>query len=241
VPLKLKAMVLLAGCLGCLQASNLFLNPGFESPDILDTSASLPSGSTELTGWTVTGGCGINCIAILDDAYAENAGGRILEFHAHGGLQSVDLTGSGNTLVGGIAQTVTLHPGSLYNLSFWVGNMDDTAPFNYPLASSVQVLLDGNSLGVFTNSNNLTDETQWTRFSAQFTATLASHTIEFRNATPAGDNMAGLDDVSIAAIPEPPAFALGGIGLIATAGLIRRARSRRPSNPLRPQANPDRS
>jgi hypothetical protein len=223
----LRGIALLAVSLGCLNGANLFVNSGFETPDILDTSATLPSGSTDLTGWTLTGGCGLNCVAILDDAYTEDVGGRLLEFRARTGQQSVDLTGSGNTLTGGISQAVALNPGFLYIITFWLGNMDNTAPFNYSLDSSIQVLVDGNSVGLFTNSNNLTDETQWTQFSAQFTATSASQTIEFRNATPGGDNMAGLDDVfvdQVAVVPEPSTFGLIGIALAAAAGCHRRLR-----------------
>src|SRR5262245_8646601 len=112
----------------------------------MGSSATLPSGSAVLTGWTVTGSCGSNCLAILDDAYFEVQGSRTLEFHAQSGFQSVDLTGSGNTLTGGIQQQVLMIPGALYDISFWVGNMDNTAPFSYSLPSSIELLVDGSSL-----------------------------------------------------------------------------------------------
>jgi len=81
----LRGIALLAVSLGCLNGANLFVNSGFETPGILDTSATLPNGSTDLTGWTVTGGCGLNCVAILVDAYTEDVGGRLLEFRARTG------------------------------------------------------------------------------------------------------------------------------------------------------------
>src|SRR5689334_11779623 len=112
-----------------LYAANLFLDPGFESLAISpSTFRQLGSGdTTNLPGWTVSGTtCGSNCVLILTSLYTEaNAAIGTITFQAHGGNQSLDLTGGGNTVDGGVEQTVTLAPGTNYTMNFWVGNMDN--------------------------------------------------------------------------------------------------------------------
>ena len=201
-------------------AANLFVNPGFETPAINpSTYTTLSSGDTFLSGWTATGGCATNCILVLDSSYTEGP----LTFLPHGGNQSLDMTGSFNTLVGGMSQTVMLNPGQQYRLGFYVGNQFD-GNSSYPLSSSVHVLLNGALLGTGTTSGSTPNALTWTEHVLFFTPAVAANTIEFRNATPVVDNMAGLDDVSldvaVAPVPEPASFALVGAAL-AIAGLIR--------------------
>jgi hypothetical protein len=225
--MKHKVAFLLAIGLTHLYGANILLNPGFESPAVGSGGVQiLGTGSGALTNWTVTGvDCGSNCVLILDTNYTEASNVGTLGFAAHGGNQSLDVTGAGNTLNGGIQQTVNLTINTNYALSFWVGNMDDRA-FNYLVSSSVNVLVNGVSQGIFTNSNSTSNVTDWSQFSLNFVPTQVSNIIEFRNATASFDNLLGLDDVSLdavdSAVPEPAAFGLVSLGLGAAAVLRRR-------------------
>jgi hypothetical protein len=200
--------------------SNILLNAGFETPLVSNgTFTQLGSGSSALTNWTVTGAaCGGNCILVIQTNYTEGSNAGTLQFQAHGGNNSLDITGAGNTVDGGVSQTVSLTPGLQYLLSFWVANMDDRAS-NYPLPASVQLLIGGASQGTFTNSNSTNNFNNWQQFSDSFTPLESSVSIEFRNATPAADNLAGLDDVfldvaaPVSSVPEPATFGLMALAL----------------------------
>jgi hypothetical protein len=224
------ALVLLGCLLTCPAAfaSNIFLNAGFETNALGSTFAVLDSGdTTDLPGWTVTGSaCAIidNCVLVLRSDYTEPSNVGTIAFQPHGGNQSLDLTGGGNTIDGGVQQAVNLTPGTLYNLSFWLGNMDNRAS-NYPLASSIEVFVNNVSQGVFTNSTSTDNAYNWSQFSFNFTPTMTSNVVRFSNATGSNDSAAGLDDVFLdaapTAVPEPSTFVLLGVGL-GTLRLVRR-------------------
>jgi hypothetical protein len=226
--MKKVVLFLLAGAL-CANA-NLLTNPGFESNVIGGLALTLATGdTTSLPGWTVTGACGGNCIGILANGYTESSNVGTLHFLAHGGNQSLDLTALNNSLVGGLQQVISLTGGQSYALSFWVGNMDNRAS-NYSLPSTVQVVVNGVSLGNFTNSNNTNNVTNWQQFTTAFTAVAGNNTVQFVNATPVSDFMAGLDDVSLdlatqTSVPEPATFGFVVAGL-AVAALVRRRSNR---------------
>lgn len=216
----------LALCVSSGQAANLLLNPSFETQDVSpNTSAILATGSTFLTNWTVTGSaCTWNCVYLLDSSYTENLDIGLWTVPPVSGNQSVDITGSGNTVDGGIEQTVNLTPNVAHVLSFWVGNGDNRSVY-FPNPSIIEVFVNMNSLGTFSNNNSTNNTTNWKQFSVTFTPSVASNTILFRNATPVGDNMAGLDDVSLEATPEPATYALVG-GALAAALIGRKRRNR---------------
>jgi hypothetical protein len=225
VKLNLQILGVLALGLNSAYGGNILLNPSFDSP-LIGSGAiiTLGAGSSTITDWTVTGAtCGGNCVLILQTDYSENSNVGNLQFQAHSGNNSIDVTGAGNTLDGGVSQTVSLTPGLQYLLSFWVGNMDDRATV-YPLPSSVQLLIGGVSQGTFTNSNSTNNFTNWTQFSQSFTPSTSSVSIEFRNAT-TGDNLAGLDDVFLdvapGSVPEPATFGLMALAFGAVAALRR--------------------
>jgi hypothetical protein len=64
----------------------------------------------------------------------------------------------------------------------------------------------------------------WKQFSVTFT-TLTPTTIAFTNGTPFGDNMLGLDDVSVTGVPETATWAMLiiGFGLIGVSARRRKA------------------
>lgn len=196
------------------QAANLFHNPSFEDQVTPGTSAILGAGSTFLTNWTVTGStCGGNCVFLLDSTYTESIDIGLWTTPAVSGDQSLDITGAGNTVDGGIEQTVTLNPLAAHVLSFWVGNGDNRSVF-LPLPSSIEVFVNSVSIGTFTNNDSSNNHTNWKQFSLTFTPNVAVNTIRFRNATSVGDNMAGLDDVFLEEVPEPGTYALVGGALM---------------------------
>jgi len=199
--------------------ANLLLNPGFESPPLGSVYAAYDHGDS-IGGWLVFG-TGFPTVAHLTIRadYQEYSGA--LSFSPHGGLVSLDMTGSGNRGANGIMQTVATTAGAAMALSFWVGNQD-AAFGSYILPSAVEVFVDSVSVGVFANADNSNADVNWKQFSVQFVASSASTTIAFVNATPIGDNMAGLDDVSLTAIPEPTSLLLLGTALTSLLPLRRR-------------------
>jgi hypothetical protein len=226
---------LLALGLDSLYASNLLINGGFEtaSPDApAGFFTQLATGNSSVSGWAVTGsGCAANCVLLINNNYQEHS----LSFDSHTGNNSLDLTGAGNTSDGGVMQNVNLNVGTSYTLSFWVGNMDgsidDFYYQYYQHPSTVGVYVDGLSLGTFTNSQADPIHTLWQQFSVNFTAANALTNILFVNAT-TGDNLAGLDDVSLDRHvvidphninnPEPATLGLMGGVLILSAAFRRR-------------------
>lgn len=217
-----------------LYGGNLLLNPGFENPAIpANTFQVLGTGSTYLDNWKVTGTvCSANCVTPLVTTYSESSNVGTIHFQSHGGNQSLDLTGNGNTVDGGVIQTVNLSTGVTYQLSFWVGNMDNQAA-NYTGASSIQVFLNGSSRGIFSNNASTANFINWAQSSLTFQATQDINTIEFRNAT-VGDNEAGLDDVFLdqapGGVPEPSTSILVALALIALLAHSARSSDTRRAN-----------
>jgi hypothetical protein len=101
--------------------------------------------------------------------------------------------------------------------------MDDRAN-NYTGVSSIELFLNGASQGIYSNSSTSNNLNTWQQVTVNFQATQVLNTIKFQNATAAGDNFAGLDDVflDIAGVPEPATFGLMTLALGSAAILRRR-------------------
>lgn len=206
---------------GTAAHANLLLNGGFEDPPLLSVYAEYDHGQS-IGGWLVFGsGFPSSAQLTLRADYQEYAG--TLSFSPHGGLVSLDMTGSGNLGANGVTQTIATTAGASMALSFWVGNQD-AAFGGYSLASAVEVFVDSVSVGVFSNADNSNADVNWKQFEVGFVAATPSTTIAFVNATPSGDNMAGLDDVVLTAIPEPTTALLLGLALAGLIPLHRRTR-----------------
>lgn len=206
------------------------VNGGFESPVLSPGARKDYIGGQNLDGWTVVG----NDVVLLQTTFSDNFNG-IPAFTVQEGLNSLDITGSGNTgVTNGIQQSIATNPGEAYRLSFYVGVAKGNSQGQYDLPSVLNLSINGGTKTAFTNSNNLVQgQINWAQFFQDFTATSSSTTIAFFNGVPAGSNnvnsgnsFVGLDNVQIStqnsatAVPEP--FTVIGTFIGGTAALRMR-------------------
>ena len=204
--------------------ANLLVDGGFENPVPTGTAQSYDVGAS-IGAWSVVGtGNPLHSVALIQNGYSEEGG--TLAFTAYEGVQSLDLTGASWRGYNGVSQTVATNVGTAYELRFHVGNQTSNS-INYPLASAIEVLVDGTSMGSFVNGDNDVADLNWKEFSLTFNAASTSTTIAFMNVTGSADNMAGLDAVSLVEAPEPTSAALLFGGLISAATAARRRSVRR--------------
>lgn len=166
---------------------NLIANGGFEQPAVQKGGyISVPVGQS-FDGWEVVG---TGVVSPISGDYAQGG----IRFVAHGGKQWLDMTGPGTNQPAGVQQTVKTQPGANYELAFWVGNV---AGGGFGTSSSVEVMVDGKSLGTARNDQSIAGQQGWGLFKMPVTATGGTMTVTFINRDPANDNSNGLDDVSL--------------------------------------------
>jgi hypothetical protein len=207
--LLLTAVVLLAPS----AASAVVINGGFETPEVAIINT-VPVGGS-IGAWAVVGVPG-GSVHHISNAYTESD--PPVFFIAQEGDQHVDLTGPGNQGANGVQQAVATDAGTAYTLSFWVGNQDDAIQ-GYEGPSSISLLIEGAPAGVFVNAaDDMSRNVTWRQFFHNFVASDSSTTITFLNATPTGNNYAGLDNVVLAQrVPEPTSLLLLGAPLLGMA------------------------
>ena len=192
---------------------DLIINGSFENPNInefwttrqpavgtiLSPSQGLwvqfQSGNTEMPGWTVTQG---------------NVDLVRTEWTSFAGSQSVDLVGRA---LGGLQQTFTTTPGSMYRLSFEYANNW----FNGGGTASVELIGQGS---IFTDTvshfNSTNSNMNWVNYGTNFIANSNSTTLRFTALTSSGDGGVVIDNVSVVQpVPEPSSFVLLGIAILA--------------------------
>jgi hypothetical protein len=197
---------------------------GFETPVAGSGTFIQVNSGGSVGAWTVGG----HDVLVINTSYKEL--GNSIVFNAQSGNQSLDITGHGNTGFNTVSQTFATTPGQAYSLSFYLGNMQDSAGSGlYSLASSVNVGATGNLTQLFTNAAVTLNAVNWALQTYGFTATGASTTLTFTNAT-VGDNFAGIDGVALAAVPEPASLAVwGAVSALGAAFGWRRRRASLPN------------
>ena len=208
--------------------ANLLTNGGFEQPHVTGgTSENFAVGSTDITGWVVVPFPPANVSLIRDDFTMGN-----LTFLPHSGTQSINLTGTISGEAAGVLQKVKLQVGDEYNLTFWVGNQDNSAA-DFLMDATVGLVIDNDFVAMYTNGDSSHHALNWKEFSYTFTATKTTTSIEFENFTLPNEYYVGLDDANLVDLtprsvtPEPKSLWLAGLALLA-AGWRRRIWGRTP-------------
>ncbi len=166
---------------------NLIVNGSFEEPVVgKGRYVTFPAGKS-FAGWQVIGSGSVSPIS-------GEYGASGIKFNAQQGSQWLDMTGPGSNSAAGVQQTVRTQPGTQYELVFYVGNV---VGGGFGTSSSIEVLVDGNSLGISRNASNSPGGQSWGQVKLPITATGNSTTIAFINRDPANDNSNGLDNVSL--------------------------------------------
>lgn len=221
VRFAMMASALAFAVVGSAARADLINNGSFETTNPVVPNGSLisvPAGSNAIQAWTVTG----TDVLVINTTYPEGA----LTFNAYDGKNAVDITGTANSGVNAISQAFATVAGTQYTLKFALGNAFDAAQAHFQGTAVVNVTVDGNAPVSFSNSTHTQGQISWAVETLQFTATSASTTVTFTNATAANTWYAGIDAVTI--VPEPGMMTLAGAGLPLFLGLtwLRRRLSR---------------
>ena len=195
-----KLLIGLVAALSFGSAANAatIVNGSFENSSINPGGfTTVNAGSPVINGWSV-GGASVDYIGSY--------------WTAQNGARSIDLAGSG---IGNISQVIATVVGQLYNVSFYVSRNPDGGIT--PRTGFVDV---GGSQTLITFGNAASGPTNmaWELKNYTFTAAATNTTLRF-SADPATSGSAygmALDNVMIAAVPEPATWLmmLFGFGLI---------------------------
>jgi choice-of-anchor C domain-containing protein len=187
-------------------ADPILVNGSFEmGPVVGGHDVDVAAGSVDITGWIVTGD-GPSAIDYLGPAW-----------DVSDGVHAVDLDGR-NSLFSGIQQTFSTVAGFVYQVSFDLsGNPGDSPGNGLPLVKQARVMVDGFSQDYsFDSSGQALDALVWQAMTFSFVASGSSATLAFTSLTPTPNSYGALiDNVSVTAVPEPPAAALLGCGVFA--------------------------
>jgi len=167
---------------------SLIVNGGFEDPVVRQGGYVTYRPGQAFTGWQVIGPSG--GVSPISGSYTHSG----TRFVAREGQQWLDLTGPSASTGVGVQQTVNTTPGKVYDLAFWVGNV---SAGGFGTTSTVEVFVDGQSLGLAHNEQTIPGQQGWGLFKMQVTATGNTTTLAFLNRDPSNDNSNGLDAVSL--------------------------------------------
>ena len=184
-------------CVGSANAQNLIVNGSFEQGVFTDTGAGydrLLVGSTAMTGWTVV---------TNEIVWGGPSNGD--QITAPDGQYFLDLTSYGRiNPIGGVSQSITTVPGTLYHFSFTLFNPVDSSAF------SVEANAGSTSM-TLTHSGGF-----------DFTATSGSTPITIVGNE--GGFFVGIDNVRITAVPAPSTLITLLIGAVPGAAVLLRRR-----------------
>jgi choice-of-anchor C domain-containing protein len=179
------------------------VNGGFDADPAPASFATIGAGGSGISGWTV-GGDSVDLI-----------GGY---WQPQNGTNSIDLAGNQN---GSISQALSTIVGQAYKVTFWVARNPDGG--SNPRTGFIG-WNGNNSLFSFNNSTTSAANMGWEQRSFIFGATGASTILSFASdpATSGGAFGAALDNVSIAAVPEPATWMMLILGFGLVGGAMRR-------------------
>ena len=198
------ALVLSAGAHANLLDNSSFESGTFNPPN--RATQTLPVGSTAIDGWTTTG-----------DLVAWIGTGNPWSLTANDGERFLDLTDYAfGAPFGGVTQTIPTIVRTAYTLSFDLGSSDRWGRPSAIRASA------GGTTAIFTSlaADGISDINDWDSFSMQFVAVAPTTNISLVGTV--GQNYIGLDNVSVAVVPEPTVVAMMLAGLGTLFGVARR-------------------
>jgi choice-of-anchor C domain-containing protein len=192
-----------------------FVNGSFELGANPGSFIALNGGSTSIDGWTVGGGA--NSVDYIGSYWS-----------ASDGTRSIDLNG---LVPGSISQTFDVVSGQAYRVSFDLAGNPAGGPQFKTLDSTADLTLF--SPAPFDVSNTNLTNMGWINYSFLFTATSNSETLTFTSTTfgysgnstyPTAFGPA-LDNVTIAAVPEPSTWAMMLLGFLGLGFVTYRRKS----------------
>jgi len=181
-------LLLVFMCAVPVHASNIVINPSFETPLIPNGSFSLFS---SIPGWNLASGPSIE-----------------IQNHVAGspfdGNQFVELDSTGESA---IFQDLATLPGTAYQLSFAFSPRPGVA------VNSLQVLWAGTPVTTINSSGVGLPDTSWTVYTFNLTATAATTRLQFSGLGPSDSLGEYVDAVSVSDVPEPSSVVLCMAGL----------------------------
>lgn len=183
-------------------AATTIVNGSFESGTNPGSFTTVFAGDdTTIEGWKVTEGS------------VDYIGGY---WNAQDPSRSIDLSGNGG---GTIAQSFETVAGQAYAISFWLAGNPDGPPD----IKDVEVLASGGMPSIFSFDKTGATKTMmgWKQFTYNFKASGTTATLSFKSfgSSPYGP---ALDNVSVAAVPEPATWAMMLLGFGLIGGIMRR-------------------
>ena len=195
-------------------AAGVFQNGSFEEGNpMFDANgwSSQPVNSIVITGWEV-----------YSAALAVGQSGNNASIPPSDGNRFLDLTSYlDNAPYGGVRQEFLTSPGQSYVVTLDLGVSAENPAFNGPVSIDANVNAGGGVSRTFTLAPE-TSGSSWSTYNFQFLATDASTILSIVGTQAHGGAYIGLDNVTLAAVPEPYQYSLIGVtGLLGLAGWTR--------------------